>query len=101
MNRNTDPLSDVLTEMCAKALATWMTHSAQQSMPREELLIRGSDFVYTLHANFVLLHDVLSETMEDIQQQTSEVEEKLDILTGRLRALKAGADNISGDIDNI
>lgn len=46
MNRKADPLSDVLTEMCAKALVTWMTHSAQQGMPREELLIRGNDFVY-------------------------------------------------------
>ena len=55
MNRETDQLSDVLTEMSAKALVTWMTHSALQDIPREALLTRGSDFVYALQANFVLL----------------------------------------------
>lgn len=94
MNRNADPLSDVLTEMCAKALVTWMTHSTQQGMPREELLIRGNDFVYALHANFVLLHDVLSETMEDIQQQSHKLEESVEILAQRLHSLGAEADNI-------
>jgi hypothetical protein len=48
MNREADRLSDVLTEMSAKALVTWMTHSALQDIPREALLVRGHDFVYAL-----------------------------------------------------
>ena len=76
MNRETDQLSDVLTEMSAKALVTWMTHSALQDIPREALLVRGSDFVYALQANFVLLRDVLSETLEDIEQQIAMTSKK-------------------------
>ncbi|WP_338651093.1 hypothetical protein [Yersinia enterocolitica] len=89
MNRETDRLSDVLTEMSAKALVTWMTHSALQDIPREALLTRGSDFVYALQANFVLLRDVLSETMEDIEQQSHSLEERVDDLKRRLRVLQA------------
>ncbi|WP_413732964.1 hypothetical protein [Sodalis sp. RH20] len=88
MNRETDRLADVLTEMSAKALVTWMTHSAQQGMPREELLIRGNDFVYALQANFVLLRDVLSETLENIEQQSHGLQERLDNLERRLHALR-------------
>ncbi|EKN4190211.1 hypothetical protein ACR82P_002038 [Yersinia enterocolitica] len=93
MNGETDRLSDVLTEMSAKALVTWMTHSALQNIPREALLVRGHDFVYALHANFVLLRDVLSETLEDIEQQSHELEERLDNLEQRLLALQAVAGN--------
>ncbi|ATY90366.1 hypothetical protein [Pectobacterium atrosepticum] len=89
MNRETDRLSDVLIEMSAKALVTWMTHSALQDIPREALLTRGSDFVYALQANFVLLRDVLSETLEDIEQQSYDLEERLDNLERRLLALRA------------
>lgn len=89
MNRETDRLADVLTEMSAKALVTWMTHSALQDIPREALLTRGSDFVYTLQANFVLLRDVLSETLEDIEQQSHGLEERVDDLKRRLRVLQA------------
>ena len=93
MNRETDRLSDVLTEMSAKALITWMTNSALQDIPREALLTRGSDFVYALHANFVLMRDVLSETLEDIEQQSHELEERLDNLEQRLLAVQAVAGN--------
>lgn len=89
MNRETDRLADVLTEMSAKALVTWMTHSALHDLPREALLVRGHDFVYALHANFVLLRDVLSETLEDIEQQSYDLEERLDNLERRLLALRA------------
>lgn len=88
MNRETDQLSDVLTEMSEKALVTWMTHSALQDIPREALLVRGQDFVYALHANFVLLRDVLSETLEDIEQQSHDLEERLDSLKQRLQTLQ-------------
>ncbi|HDL6608548.1 TPA: hypothetical protein PXJ48_002162 [Yersinia enterocolitica] len=91
MNRETDRLSDVLTEMSAKALVTWMTHSALQDIPREALLVRGSDFVYALQANFVLLRDVLSETLEDIEQQSHDIEERLYSLEQRLQTLRADA----------
>jgi hypothetical protein len=97
MNRETDRLSDVLTEMSAKALVTWMTwmtwmtHSALHGLPREALLERGNDFVYALQANFVLLRDVLSETLEDIEQQSRDLEEKLDSLEQRLETLRADA----------
>lgn len=93
MNRETDRLSDVLTEMSAKALVTWMTHSALKGVPREALLVRGNDFVYALQANFVLLRDVLSETMEDIGQQSHDLEERLDSLEQRLLTLQAVAGN--------
>lgn len=93
MNRESDRLSDVLTEMSAKALVTWLTHSSLQDIPREALLVRGHDFVYALHANFVLLRDVLSETLEDIEQQSHELEERLDNLEQRLLALQAVAGN--------
>ncbi|MGV0085040.1 hypothetical protein EEAAV_14450 [Rahnella aceris] len=93
MNRETDRLSDVLTEMSAKALVTWLTHSSLQDIPREALLVRGHDFVYALHANFMLLRDVLSETLEDIEQQSHELEERLDNLEQRLLALQAVAGN--------
>lgn len=93
MNRETDRLSDVLTEMSAKALVTWMTHSALHNIPREALLARGSDFVYALQANFVLLRDVLSETLEDIEQQSHDLEERLNNLEQRLLALQVVADN--------
>jgi hypothetical protein len=93
MNRETDRLSDILTEMSAKALVTWMTHSALHNIPREALLARGSDFVYALLANFVLLRDVLSETLEDIEQQSHDLEEKLDSLEQRLQTLQAVAGN--------
>lgn len=89
MNREADRLADVLTEMSAKALVTWMTHSALQDIPREALLNRGSDFVYALQANFVLLRDVLSDTMEDIEQQSHCLEERLDSLEQRLQTLRA------------
>lgn len=89
MNKETDRLADVLTEMSAKALVTWLTHSALQDIPRETLLTRGSDFVYALQANFVLLRDVLSETMEDIEQQSHSLEERVDDLKRRLRVLQA------------
>ncbi|NMP27495.1 hypothetical protein GW590_11555 [Rahnella sp. SAP-1] len=91
MNRETDRLADVLTEMSAKALVTWITHSALQDIPREALVVRGHDFVYALQANFVLLRDVLSETLEDIEQQSHDLEEKLDNLERRLLALQAVA----------
>ncbi|XYQ53428.1 hypothetical protein ACS91J_16465 [Pectobacterium carotovorum] len=91
MNRETYRLSDVLTEMSAKALMTLMTHSALQDIPREALLTRGNDFVYALHANFVLLRDVLSETLEDIEQQSHHLEERLDSLEQRLETLRADA----------
>ncbi|AEX52513.1 hypothetical protein GRAQ_01716 [Rahnella aquatilis CIP 78.65 = ATCC 33071] len=94
MNRETDRLSDVLTEMSAKALVTWMTHSALKGVPREVLLVRGNDFVYALHANFVLLRDVLSETLEDIEQQSHGLEEKLDSLEQRLQTLQKDTDNL-------
>ncbi|CAI2409051.1 hypothetical protein JK621_00165 [Serratia plymuthica] len=93
MNRETDRLSDVLTEMSAKALVTWMTHSALRDIPREALLERGNDFVYALHANFVLLRDLLSETLEDIEQQSHGLEERLDCLEQRLQTLQAVTDN--------
>ncbi|HDT5960556.1 TPA: hypothetical protein QIY66_003963 [Raoultella planticola] len=93
MNRETERLSDVLTEMSAKALVTWMTHSALQDIPHEALLVRGHDFVYALHANFVLLRDVLSETLEDIEQKSHDLEERLDSLEQRLLALQAVAGN--------
>ncbi|EPN0628819.1 hypothetical protein ACTUL5_002461 [Yersinia enterocolitica] len=89
MNRETDRLSDVLTEMSAKALVTWMTHSALHDILREALLVRGHDFVYALHANFVLLRDVLSETLEDIEQQSHGLEARLGDLERRLLALRA------------
>lgn len=93
MNKETDRLADVLTEMSAKALVTWLTHSALHDLPREALLVRGHDFVYALQANFVLLRDVLSETLEDIEQQSHDLEERLDSLEQRLLALQAVADN--------
>ncbi|MDF1896820.1 hypothetical protein [Rahnella contaminans] len=93
MNRETDRLLDLLTEMSAKALVTWMTHSALRDIPREALLERGNDFVYALHANFVLLRDVLSETLEDIEQQSHDLEERLDNMEQRLFALQAVAGN--------
>lgn len=93
MNRETDRLADVLTEMSAKALVTWMTHSALQDIPREALLVRGHDFVYPLQANFVLLREVLSETLEDIEQRSHDLEERLDILEQRLQTLQAVAGN--------
>jgi hypothetical protein len=92
MNKETDRLADVLTEMSAKALVTWMTHSALQNIPREALLVRGNDFVYALHANFVLLRDVLSETLEDIEQQSHGLEERLDCLEQRLQTLQKDTD---------
>ncbi|WP_421532642.1 hypothetical protein [Lelliottia amnigena] len=95
MNRETDRLSDVLTEMSAKALVTWMTHLALHDIPREALLERGNDFVYALHANFVLLRDVLSETLEDIEQQSHDIEERLDSLEQRLQMLQKDIDNLS------
>ena len=94
MNRETDRLADVLTEMSAKALVTWMTHSALHGLPREALLVRGHDFVYALHANFVLLRDVLSETLEDIEQQSHGIEERLDSLEKRLQMLQKDTDNM-------
>ncbi|HBT4566855.1 TPA: hypothetical protein MB288_002903 [Klebsiella pneumoniae] len=94
MNRETDQLSDVLTEMSAKALVTWSTHSALQDIPREALLVRGQDFVYALHTNFVLLRDVLSETLEDIEQQSHDLEERLDSLEQRLQTLQKDTDNL-------
>lgn len=93
MNRETDRLSDVLTEMSAKALVTWMTHSALHDIPRETLLVRGHDFVYALQANFVLLRDVLSETLEDIEQQSHDLKERLNNLEQRILALQVVADN--------
>ncbi|WP_253254285.1 hypothetical protein [Yersinia massiliensis] len=63
------------------------------NMPREALLVRGNDFVYALHANFVLLRDVLSETLEDIEQQSHDIEERLDSLEQRLQTLQAVAGN--------
>ncbi|WP_410014851.1 hypothetical protein [Sodalis sp. C49] len=92
MNRETDRLLDVLTEMSAKALVTWMTHSALRDIPREALLERGNDFVYALHANFVLLRDLLSETLEDIEQQSHGLEERLDCLEQRLQTLQKDTD---------
>jgi len=94
MNKETDRLADVLTEMSAKALVTWMTHSALQDIPREALLVRGHDFVYALHANFVLLRDVLSETLEDIEQQSHDLEERLDSLEQRLQTLQKDTDKL-------
>ncbi|EKN3755803.1 hypothetical protein OU748_003305 [Yersinia enterocolitica] len=94
MNRETDRLSVVLTEMSAKALVTWMTHSALHDIPREALLVRGHDFVYALHANFVLLRDVLSETLEDIEQKSHDLEERLDSLEQRLQMLQKDTDNL-------
>ncbi|CAG74511.1 hypothetical protein ECA1607 [Pectobacterium atrosepticum SCRI1043] len=94
MNRETERLSDVLNEMSAKALVAWMTHSALHDIPREALLTRGSDFVYALQANFVLLRDVLSETLEDIEQQSHDLEERLDNLEQRLQMLQKDTDNL-------
>lgn len=93
MNRETDRLADVLIEMSAKALVTWMTHSALHDIPREALLVRGNDFVYALQANFVLLRDVLSETLEGIEQQSHDLEERLNNLEQRLLALQVVAGN--------
>jgi len=93
MNREIDRLADVLTEMSAKALVTWMTHSALQDIPREALLVRGHDFVYALQSNFVLLRDVLSETLEDIEQHSHDLEERLNNLEQRLLALQVVAGN--------
>lgn len=81
--------------MSAKALVTWMTHSALQDIPREALLVRGNDFVYALQANFVLLRDLLSETLEDIEQQSHGLEERLDCLEQRLQMLQKDTDNLS------
>lgn len=92
MKRETERLSDVLTEMSAKALVTWMTHSALRDIPREALLERGNDFVYALHANFVLLRDLLSETLEDIEQKSHGLEERLDCLEQRLQTLQKDTD---------
>ncbi|EKN5090068.1 hypothetical protein ABWC91_002040 [Yersinia enterocolitica] len=89
MKRETDRLADVMIEMSAKALVTWMTHSALHDIPREALLVRSHDFVYALHANFVLLRDVLSETLEDIEQQSHGLEARLGDLERRLLALRA------------
>lgn len=89
MNRETDRLADVLTEMSAKALVTWMTHFALQDIPREALLERCNDFVYALQANFVLMRDVLSETLEDIEQQSHDLEERLNSLEQRLQTIRA------------
>lgn len=94
MNRETDRLSDVLTEMSAKALVTWMTHSALHDIPREALLVRGHDFVHALQANFVLLRYVLSETLEDIEQQSHDIEERLDSLEQRFQTLQKDTDNL-------
>ncbi|WP_410735721.1 hypothetical protein [Citrobacter freundii] len=94
MNRETDRLADVLTEMSAKALVTWMTHSALHDIPREALPVRGHDFVYALQANFVLLRDLLSETLEDIEQQSHGLEERLDSLEQRLQMLQKDTDNL-------
>ncbi|MGP2410008.1 hypothetical protein V2A84_10355 [Yersinia sp. 2553 StPb PI] len=92
MKRETDRLVDVMIEMSAKALVTWMTHSALHDIPREALLVRGHDFVYALHANFVLLRDVLSETLEDIEQQSHGLEARLDSLEQRLQTLQKDTD---------
>ncbi|EPB4306961.1 TPA: hypothetical protein ACVBYD_002989 [Yersinia enterocolitica] len=81
--------------MSAKALVTWMTHFALQDIPLEALLTRGSDFVYALQANFVLLRDVLSETLEDIEQQSHDLEERLDSLEQRLQTLQKDTDILS------
>ncbi|WP_153879650.1 hypothetical protein [Raoultella terrigena] len=94
MNRETDRLADVLTEMSAKALVTWMTNSALQELPREALLVRGHDFVYALQANFVLLRDVLSETLEDIEQLSHGLEKRLYGLEQRLQTLQTDARNL-------
>jgi hypothetical protein len=94
MNRETDRLADVLTEMSAKALVTWMTHSALHDIPREALLVRGHDFIYALQANFVLLRDVLSETLEDIEQQSHDIEERLYSLEQRMQTLQTDTDNL-------
>ncbi|UJD95275.1 hypothetical protein FS593_13660 [Lelliottia amnigena] len=93
MNRETDRLSDVLTEMSAKALVTWITHSALQYISREVLLVRGNDFVYALQANLVLLRDVISERLQDIEQQSHDLEERLDSLGQRLQTLHKDTDN--------
>lgn len=50
MKRETGRLSDVLTEMSAKALVAWMIRSAMHDMPREALLVCGNNFVYTQQA---------------------------------------------------
>ena len=94
MKRETDRLADIMIEMSAKALVTWMTHSALHDLPRDALLVRGQDFVYALHANFVLLRDVLSETLEDIEQQSHDLEERLDSLEQRLQTLQKDTDNL-------
>ena len=94
MDRETDRLADVLTEMSAKALVTWMTHSALHDIPREALLVRGHDFIYALQANFVLLRDVLSETLEDIEQQSHDIEERLYSLEQRMQTLQTDTDNL-------
>ncbi|MCB5297213.1 hypothetical protein [Yersinia intermedia] len=94
MKRETDRLADVIIEMSAKALVTWMTHSALHDLPREALLVRGHDFVYALQANFVLLRDVLSETLEDIEQQSHDLEERLNSLEQRLKMLQKDTDNL-------
>ncbi|MCS3607424.1 hypothetical protein [Erwinia rhapontici] len=92
MNRETDRLADVMIEMSAKALVTWMMHSALKGVPREVLQVRGNDFVYALQANFVLLRDVLSETLEDIEQQSHDLEVRLNSQEQRLQRLQKDTD---------
>lgn len=94
MNRETDRLADVLTEMSAKALVTWMTHSTLRDIPREALLVHGHDFLYALHVNFVLMRDVLGETLEDTEQQSHDLEERQDSLEQRLQTLQKDTDNL-------
>ena len=50
--------------------------------------------MYALHANFVLLRDVLSETLEDIEQQSHDLEERLDSLEQRLQTLQKDTDKL-------
>ncbi|HHJ0101130.1 TPA: hypothetical protein ACQD71_003277 [Yersinia enterocolitica] len=89
MNRETDRLSDVLTEMSAKALVTWMTHSALKGVPREALLVRGNDMVKELNhsidsfnyfedilqvisSNTALKYGITDELLNEIQIEMSE-----------------------------
>ena len=93
MNKNEELLSEVLMEMSAKALVTFMTNLALHETAREEQITRGNDFVYALYSNFILLRDILIETLEDIQMQSSDLELTLKELSQRLSILKSSIDH--------
>lgn len=84
MTEQAQPLSAILIEMSAQALISWTEKTALRGASREELAVRGMDFVTALHGNLVLLRDCLQETVEDIQMHSVDLEAKLDELYSRL-----------------